>query len=255
MPLQCSTRQVDISRQLAGQQNLLRHIARWRRRFPLAAKATGSNPDGGKGAQGASTGLDLPRACLLTYLLTMFPAPFPYLLPELQVLRCVSAATTCGLPPGGMLDETAVYELQQLCTGGGLTQDSLSRLIDAGLSVQSLVRSDAAAMAQAKKAGLGMAERQALKEALRQHRDEVRSLPTTWNAPAGCNASQHALPHFAHAHARDSASSRHSAAAYSPGALLRGAADRRGGRRRGGARAPLSAHMRLGCCGRSLSAA
>ena len=64
MPLQCSTRQVDISRQLAGQQNLLRHIARWRRRFPLAAKATGSNPDGGKGAQGASTGLDLPRACL-----------------------------------------------------------------------------------------------------------------------------------------------------------------------------------------------
>ena len=64
MPLQCSTRQVDISRQLAGQQNLLRHIARWRRRFPLAAKATGSNPDGGKGAQGASTGLDLPRAQL-----------------------------------------------------------------------------------------------------------------------------------------------------------------------------------------------
>ena len=50
-----------------------------------------------------------------------------------------------------MLDETAVYELQQLCTGGGLTQDSLSRLIDAGLSVQSHVRSDAAVMAQAKK--------------------------------------------------------------------------------------------------------
>ena len=80
------------------------------------------------------------------------------------------------------MDETAVYELQQLCTGGGLTQDSLSRLIDAGLSVPSLVRSDAAAMAQAKKAGLGMAERQVLKEALRQHRDEVRSSPTTWNA-------------------------------------------------------------------------
>lgn len=95
-------------------------------------------------------------------------------------------------PTCGMLDETAVYELQQLCTGGGLTQDSLSRLIDAGLSVQSLLRSDAAAMAQAKKAGLGMAERQALKEALRQHRDEVCSLSTTWNAPAGCNASQHA---------------------------------------------------------------
>ena len=62
--LQCSTSQVDISRQLAGQQNLLRRIARWRRRFPLAAKATSSNPDGGKGAQGASTGLDWPRACL-----------------------------------------------------------------------------------------------------------------------------------------------------------------------------------------------
>ena len=62
--LQCSTSQVDISRQLAGQQNLLRRIVRWRRRFPLDAKATGSNPDGGKGAQGASTGLDLPRACL-----------------------------------------------------------------------------------------------------------------------------------------------------------------------------------------------
>jgi hypothetical protein len=94
------------------------------------------------------------------------------------------------------MEETAVYELQQLCTGGGLTQDSLSRLIDAGLSVPSLVRSDAAAMAQAKKAGLGMAERQALKEALRQHRDEVRSPPTTWNArvhsPAqGCTACQH----------------------------------------------------------------
>ena len=75
-----------------------------------------------------------------------------------------------------------MYELQQLCTVGGLTQDSLSRLIDAGLSVPSLVRSDAAAMAQAKKAGLGMAERQVLKEALRKHRDEVRSSPTTWNA-------------------------------------------------------------------------
>ena len=93
------------------------------------------------------------------------------------------------------MDETAVYELQQLCTGGGLTQDSLSRLIDAGLTVPSLVRSDAAAMAQAKKAGLGMAERQALKEALRQHRDEVCS-PFTMErthklSRAGCTARQH----------------------------------------------------------------
>ena len=97
------------------------------------------------------------------------------------------------------MDETAVYELQQLCTGGGLTQDSLSRLIDAGLSVPSLVRSDAAAMAQAKKAGLGMAERQALKEALRQHRDEVCSPPTTRTytrscAGCTCTARQHAVP-------------------------------------------------------------
>ena len=72
------------------------------------------------------------------------------------------------------MDDRSIYELQQLCTAGGLTQDSLSRLIDAGLAVPSLVRSDAAAMAMAKKAGLGMAERQVLKEALRQHRDEVR---------------------------------------------------------------------------------
>ena len=77
--------------------------------------------------------------------------------------RCKFGHENCGT-----MDETAVYELQQLCTGGGLTQDSLSRLIDAGLSVPFLVRSDAAAMAQAKKAGLGMAERQALKEALRR---------------------------------------------------------------------------------------
>ena len=90
-----------------------------------------------------------------------------------------------------MLDETAVYELQQLCTGGGLTQDSLSRLIDAGLSVQSLVRSDAAAMAQAKKAGLGMAERQALKEALRQHRDEMLSSEEPRIVEVGDDAEAH----------------------------------------------------------------
>ena len=149
------------------------------------------------------------------------------------------------------MDETAVYELQQLCTGGGLTQDSLSRLIDAGLSVPSLVRSDAAAMAQAKKAGLGMAERQVLKEALRKHRDEVRSSPTTWNAHMHDPAQ--AAPRVStpcrtftctctcHVHVL---SSRRSAAAYSPGALLRGAEDRRGGRRRRGARAMPSAHVR-----------
>ena len=113
-----------------------------------------------------------------------------------------------------------MYELQQLCTGGGLTQDSLSRLIDAGLSVPSLVRSDAAAMAQAKKAGLGMAERQALKEALRQHRDEVRSPLTTRNAHI--HAPTQSAPHVStpcrtfHLHCPPDAQ----AAAYSPGALL-----------------------------------
>ena len=119
------------------------------------------------------------------------------------------------------MDETVVYELQQLCTGGGLTQDSLSRLIDAGLSVPSLVRSDAAAMAQAKKAGLGMAERQALKEALRQHRDEVRSPPATFDAhihdPAQAAPRVSTPCSTFHMHGSPDALS---AAAYSPGALL-----------------------------------
>ena len=73
------------------------------------------------------------------------------------------------------LDDQALYELRQLCVSGGLAQESLSSMIDAELSVPTLVRSDAAAMAHAKKAGLGMAERQKLKEALRRHRDEVLS--------------------------------------------------------------------------------
>lgn len=48
-------------------------------------------------------------------------------------------------------------------------------LIDSQLSVPQLVRSEAAAMASAKKAGLGLADRQKLREALRKHKDEVLS--------------------------------------------------------------------------------
>ena len=51
----------------------------------------------------------------------------------------------------------------------------LAQLVDASLSVPSLVRSEAAAMAAAKRAGLGMAERQLLREALRRHKADVLS--------------------------------------------------------------------------------
>ena len=54
------------------------------------------------------------------------------------------------------LDDREILELRQLCTSGGLAQDSLASLIDAGLAVPALVRSEAAAMANAKKAGLGL---------------------------------------------------------------------------------------------------
>ena len=73
------------------------------------------------------------------------------------------------------LDDREILELRQLCTVGGLAQDSLASLIDAGLAVPSLVRSEAAAMANAKKAGLGLAERNKLREALRKHKDNVLS--------------------------------------------------------------------------------
>jgi len=78
-----------------------------------------------------------------------------------------------GLPP--VMDEREIYELRQLCTTAGLTQDALGNLMDANLSVPMMVRSEAVAMAEAKKAGLGMAERQKLREALRRHKDEVLS--------------------------------------------------------------------------------
>jgi len=73
------------------------------------------------------------------------------------------------------LDAREVFELRQLCLSAGLTQEALGNLLDAGLSVPSLVRSEAAAMAAAKKAGLGMEERRRLRDALRRHKEEVMS--------------------------------------------------------------------------------
>lgn len=73
------------------------------------------------------------------------------------------------------MEDRDIYELRQLCTISGLSQDSLGALIDANLSVPTLVRSEAAAMAAAKQAGLGLADRQKLREALRTHKDDVLS--------------------------------------------------------------------------------
>lgn len=73
------------------------------------------------------------------------------------------------------LDAREIYELRQLCTSAGLTQQALGNLLDASLSVPVLVRSEAAAMASAKKAGLGMEERQRLRDALRRHKEDVLS--------------------------------------------------------------------------------
>ncbi len=75
----------------------------------------------------------------------------------------------------GKLDDREVLELRQLCTAAGLAQHALGKLLDADLSVPLLVRSEAAAMANAKKAGLTMSERQLLRDALRHHKDEVLS--------------------------------------------------------------------------------
>ena len=73
------------------------------------------------------------------------------------------------------MDDRSILELRQLCTSGGLAQDSLASLIDAELSVPALVKSEAAAMANAKRAGLALAERNKLREALRKHKDTVLS--------------------------------------------------------------------------------
>ncbi len=77
--------------------------------------------------------------------------------------------------PDGAMDDREILELRQLCTAGGLTQDSLGALMDAELSVPALVRNEAAAMANAKKAGLGLQERNKLRDALRRHKDNVLS--------------------------------------------------------------------------------
>lgn len=73
------------------------------------------------------------------------------------------------------MDDREILELRQMCMAGGLAQDSLACLIDAELAVPTLVRSEAAAMAHAKKAGLGLAERNKLRDALRRHKDDVLS--------------------------------------------------------------------------------
>uniref|UniRef100_A0A7S3RYM6 CS domain-containing protein n=1 Tax=Emiliania huxleyi TaxID=2903 RepID=A0A7S3RYM6_EMIHU len=74
-----------------------------------------------------------------------------------------------------MLDAREIFELRQLCTAASMTQESLGSLLDASLSVPVLVRSEAAAMAAAKRAGLGMEERGKLRDALRRHKEEVLS--------------------------------------------------------------------------------
>uniref|UniRef100_A0A7S0P394 CS domain-containing protein n=1 Tax=Calcidiscus leptoporus TaxID=127549 RepID=A0A7S0P394_9EUKA len=73
------------------------------------------------------------------------------------------------------MEDREIYELRQLCTAAGLTQEALGKLIDAQLSVPDLVKSEARAMASSKDAGLNMVERQKLREALRRHKDEVLS--------------------------------------------------------------------------------
>ena len=73
------------------------------------------------------------------------------------------------------MDDREILELRQLCTSGGLSQDSLAALIDESLSVPTLVKSEAAAMASAKRAGLGLQERNKLREALRKHKDKILS--------------------------------------------------------------------------------
>ena len=89
------------------------------------------------------------------------------------------------------LDDREILELRQLCTTGGLAQDSLAALIDSSLSVPSLVKSEAAAMANAKKAGLGLAERNKLREALRKHKDNVLSAVEPQIVEIGDDAEAH----------------------------------------------------------------
>jgi len=69
----------------------------------------------------------------------------------------------------------SLFELRGVCAAAGLSQHALGCLIDANLPVRDLVRSEAAAMANAKRAGLTMEERGKLREALRRHSETVLS--------------------------------------------------------------------------------
>jgi len=89
------------------------------------------------------------------------------------------------------LDDREILELRQLCKAGGLEQDSLASLIDGDLSVPKLVKSEAAAMANAKKAGLGLTERNKLRDALRRHRDTVLSAVEPQIVEIGDDAEAH----------------------------------------------------------------
>ena len=89
------------------------------------------------------------------------------------------------------MDDREILELRQLCTTGDIAQDSLAALIDAALSVPALVRSEAAAMASAKKAGLGLQERNKLREALRRHKDNVLSASDPQIVEIGDDAEAH----------------------------------------------------------------
>lgn len=90
-----------------------------------------------------------------------------------------------------MLQDREILELRQLATAGGLSQESLGALMDAGLSVPALVRSEAAAMADAKRAGLGLVERNKLREALRRHKDDVLSAVEPQIVEMGDDAEAH----------------------------------------------------------------
>jgi len=104
---------------------------------------------------------------------------------------CCSADSLEPLQAMSELDDREILELRQLCTTGGLSQDSLAALIDASLAVPALVRSEAAAMANSKKAGLGLSERNKLREALRKHKENVLSAVEPQIVEIGDDAENH----------------------------------------------------------------
>ena len=70
------------------------------------------------------------------------------------------------------LTDEQILQLRRLAMDTGLNQHVLEKLIDHNLDVPMLVKNEAAAMAHAKRAGLDMAERSKLKNALRVHVDK-----------------------------------------------------------------------------------